>query len=762
MASSRADIPPPFERRALSVMLASLFACTIAPGAAAETAGSAMLADVAVTATRTDVPTDSVAATVTVIDRAALDRRQPRDEADLFTDETDVSMARDERRFGATRVNIRGIEDNRVVQLVDGVPLPDYYNSGGPTNFTMNAVPGTMPDFLKQVEIVRGPASSLYGSNAIGGVVGYITLDPSDILSGDSSTGGRLKAGYTGANNGFTQTVLGAFRTEGTELLLGYSQGQNSETDNQGTVGGTLSSRTRPNPQNTDDKGVLAKLIMRPAAGHKLTATLDMREQQTDTTIMRIPSSLSKVTSMQGDDNVRRVRGSLEWEHKPAGLFYDRMAVRLFQQDSNTTNRNYQSRSNTSSSCSATSGSGNTCFVSQDFNFKQITQGAGVQMDKGFAAGGMEHWLTAGVDLMRVRVEERRNATIWNETTGTQLSALAGETYPTRDFASGVTDTVGVYIQDNITGLAGGRLSLTPGLRADWTRLRPDVDSLAQQTLTQLGRDAEQQTYSAWSPKLGAQWTFTPAVTGYAQVAAGFRAPNYSEVNGAYRNATQYYAIVPNPDLKPERSVGGELGLRLKQGTVRAQASVFDNHYRDFIEQVRLSCPGSSLCYNAASGWSTYTSVNINQVRIYGFDMRGSWEFARGWRMDGAFTYSHGTNEETGQPLNSIDPIRASASVAYGAGDWGAEGRVRAAARKTRIDESSSTYFRTPGYAVVDVSAWKKLTRDTRVTVGITNLFDRKYWLWSDIRQADSTNPSGVDFYSQPGRALNLSMQMDF
>ncbi len=70
-----------------------------------------------------------------------------------------------------------------------GSRLPDYFNGGGPTNYTMNAPSGPMLDFLKQVEIVRGPASSLYGSDAIGGVVGYLTLNPKTSPRATRATG---------------------------------------------------------------------------------------------------------------------------------------------------------------------------------------------------------------------------------------------------------------------------------------------------------------------------------------------------------------------------------------------------------------------------------------------------------------------------------------------------------------------------------------------------------------------------------------------
>lgn len=62
----------------------------------------------------------------------------------------------------------------------------------------------------------------------------------------------------------------------------------------------------------------------------------------------------------------------------------------------------------------------------------------------------------------------------------------------------------------------------------------------------------------------------------------------------------------------------------------------------------------------------------------------------------------------------------------------------------------------------MDLSAWWKLTRNARLTVAANNLFDKKYWLWSDIRQADARNPAGVDFYSQPGRNLAASFEYRF
>ncbi|MDP3743765.1 MAG: TonB-dependent hemoglobin/transferrin/lactoferrin family receptor [Methylotenera sp.] len=719
------------------------------------------LKEVVVTATRSEAAIEDIPATITAIDRDTLDRRLPRDEADLFRDEPDVVVARDARRFGATRVNIRGLEDVRVVQMVDGVRLPDFYNGGGPTNFTQSGPLPVMPDFLKRAEILRGPASSLYGSDAIGGVVGYLTLDPGDLLKRDEKTAFGYRISHFGANDGLANTALAAFRGDHAEVLIGLSHIKANETDNRGNVHTISASRTAPNPQDIEDKGLLAKLILRPADGHKLTAMLEGREQDAKTDVRRLSASLPKVTAMQGDDDSRRVRGSLEWEHKAQAGFYDKLTARLYRQTSDTENSNIQTRTNTGATCSAVSGSGNNCVVNQGFFFEQNTTGGGIQLEKAMDFGAYSHALTYGADLSRVETEEKRDAFVYrNGAPKVPSNTLAGDTFPLRDFANGKTDTAGLFVQDEVGGLLGGKLTLTPGLRYDWRRLKPEVDALAQSVLTANGKQAVEQTDSAVSPKLAAMWRFTPAISGWGQVVRGFRAPNYEEVNGSFRNTAQSYGISPNQDLKPETSIGVELGLRATTAKLRGQVAVFDNRYKDFIESVRLTCPADPSCISGLG--TTFQSRNLSQVNIRGAEARAAWDFTPGWRLDGAVAYAHGTDESTDQPLNSIEPTRLTLGLAHDAGTWGAEARLRAAASKSRVDDSSGTVYRPAGYTTTDLSAWWQLHRTARITASVNNLFDKKYWLWSDIRQADSLNPTGVDFYSQPGRSLSVSLNLDW
>lgn len=754
---------PISHRHQLALAIATIFAQQLAM-AQSQTAPpkSQDLGTTVVTATRIETQAENVSGTVTSIERKVLDRRFIGSSADLFKDEPDIAMAKDLRRFGATRVNIRGIEDNRVLQTVDGVRLPDYYNGGGPTNFTMSATPGSMPDFLKQVEVVRGAASSLYGSDALAGVVGYITLKPQDLLGSEQTTATRLKLSYNGSNQGWTKTALFAARTGSVDWLFGASHNSAQETKNKGEDASKSPTRSKPNPQDNTDYGVLTKAIWRPEPSHKLSWTIEGRESQSKNDILRLATSMPKLTSMQGDDQVRRVRSSLEWEHQPQQAWYDRFSARLFSQNAQTHNHNIALRRNTSATCSAAAGAGNNCSLDQDFFFDQSTRGLNTLVEKAWESVGLTHIVSGGLDWSRVQVEEKRDAKIRNETTGTNLNSLAGETYPLRDFANGRTTQTGLFVQDEIDGLANGALQLAMGVRYDRTQLSPEIDALAQQTLSLLGRTLSAPTHSAVSPKISARWRVDPSLQAYAQLAKGFRAPNYSEVNGAFRNSSQFYSVVPNADLKPETSNGLELGLRGNSDNMRWHIAIFDNRYRDFIETVQLSCPSDPRCYAPSPAWRTNTSINLTKVRIYGAETRSSWTLAPSWQADFALAYSHGENQDNQQALNSIEPMRASAGLMYQTSAWGLETRIRGAARKKDVNDTPSPYFKPAAYATVDLSSWWSPSKNYRIQAGISNLLDKKYWLWSDIRQADAPNPQGVAFYSQPGRSFHLSLQADF
>src|SRR6185437_14362925 len=151
-------------------------------------------------ATRTKRPIDEVPGTISVTTTQDIDRDNMQDMRDLVRNEPGVSVGNQPARGGFSNFVIRGIGGNRVVIMSDGVRVPDFpgSNAGSPTGYTRDFID---LESVKQVEIVRGPASALYGSDALGGVVAYTTKDPSDyLLLGGKNTFASIKGAYSGAD----------------------------------------------------------------------------------------------------------------------------------------------------------------------------------------------------------------------------------------------------------------------------------------------------------------------------------------------------------------------------------------------------------------------------------------------------------------------------------------------------------------------------------------------------------------------------------
>jgi hemoglobin/transferrin/lactoferrin receptor protein len=160
-------------RRALAA--AGLLATPFAALAQGAPATEQQLPAVSVTATRTERAVTDVPGTVTVIDQQTIERNVMKDISDVMRYEPGVSVSNNPGRFGRNSFNIRGIGGNRVLMQVDGIRLPDAFTFGSFSSSTRDVVD---IDALKAVEILRGPGSSLYGSDAIAGVMSYITKDP--------------------------------------------------------------------------------------------------------------------------------------------------------------------------------------------------------------------------------------------------------------------------------------------------------------------------------------------------------------------------------------------------------------------------------------------------------------------------------------------------------------------------------------------------------------------------------------------------------
>ena len=123
---------------------------------------------VVVTATRVPVPLQEVLAPVIVIDRDTIERSAAVDAADLLRFHAGLDVARNGGPGQPTSVFIRGAESNHTLVLIDGVRI-------NPGTIGLPALQNVTPDMVERIEVVKGPRSALWGSDAIGGVINVVT-----------------------------------------------------------------------------------------------------------------------------------------------------------------------------------------------------------------------------------------------------------------------------------------------------------------------------------------------------------------------------------------------------------------------------------------------------------------------------------------------------------------------------------------------------------------------------------------------------------
>ncbi|CAN5455038.1 TonB-dependent receptor [soil metagenome] len=208
----------------VSVSIVSLLLSTTAfaqDGAAPNAAADADAGMIVVTATRIPTPADQVPASVTVLDKAAIDRTQDIGVTELLLRTPGVSMSRNGGYGTATSLRIRGAETDQTVVVIDGVKLNDPSSAGGGYNFA-NLLVGD----VSRIEILRGPQSILWGSQAIGGVVNVVTAMPQKALeaSFDVEAGSRqtvsARAAIGGKSGPLTWRIGGQrFTTDGISAI---------------------------------------------------------------------------------------------------------------------------------------------------------------------------------------------------------------------------------------------------------------------------------------------------------------------------------------------------------------------------------------------------------------------------------------------------------------------------------------------------------------------------------------------------------------
>jgi hemoglobin/transferrin/lactoferrin receptor protein len=737
-------VPCPDRARRVCSVLATGACALLNPAPAAAEEAATQLEEISVISTRTPRRADDVPASVGSIAAQRIEQEGMRDAKDLFRDEVDISVRQGPTRFtaagavtgraGNESVNIRGLDGNRVLLMVDGVRLPNSFSFGA---FGVGRLDFFSVDLLRSADVLRGPASVQYGSDGLAGAVDFRTPEPADLLPSGRTVGGfgRLSGAQVDSSVALTAGVAlrAAEPAPRWQALLMGSVRRGSETDNQGDSGARDSTRTEPNPLDYRINAVLAKGALQLAPAHALKLTLEGFERTQDTEVLSaIAPAATTPTSVLGllaEDRNRRARATLAYEFDdPNARLLQTARLSAYGQDTRTEQTSFEDRNTAPDRI-------------RDNRYEQDLRGLSAQATSDIDAGTITHRLGYGLEWSREDISALRDGSV----------PPFGESFPVKPFPDTRYTLLGAYLQDE---LRLGSLSLIGSLRYDRYELEPEAAGF-------IG-DVTELSDSALSPRVGFVWQASEQLAPYGQFSTGFRAPTPDQVNNGFSNAAAGYRSIGNPNLRAEDARSIELGVRgrLARGLSYSLAA-YRNRYDDFIEQVVVS--GSFTPADPA----IFQFVNLSEARIRGWEARADWDLGAGFGLQAAVAQARGDSETEGvkTPLNSVDPLRATLGARYAAERWSLRAlltgaRAKDAGRIAPAAAGQPAPFAAPGWATLDVGGSWQITDAMRLNAGIDNLFDRHYWRWSDVRGLASTSPV-VDAFTAPGRNAWLNLRID-
>lgn len=686
---------------------------------------------IVITASRKETLLSKVPATISKITADDIEKNLVSDIKDLVKYEPGISVKRQPARFGAALgstgragnegFTIRGIGGNRVLIQVDGIRIPDGFSFGA-----QNVGRGDYADLglVKSVEILRGPNSAIYGSDALAGAVSLITSDINDFIGSDKNFGGLVRATYNSDNNEFAKTLILAKSGDKLSSMISVTQRDFNELENMGKIGGNGSLRTIANPQDGDSLAIMAKANYQINDNHKLRISAENIKTNLASQILSgLSASVDKLTS---HDTSERSRASLELISKFDGVLKS-AHYNLFWQTSKDSQFTDEDRSILADRERLNTFNNEVYGLSTDFN-----------------AQVANHSIVFGGDISKTNQSGIRDG----------VTPPFGETFPTKAFPDTDFTLGGIFLIDDYSL---NNLIISTALRYDFYDLKPK-GLLANSSIIPKAQDG-----SRFSPKIGAIYKFENGISVYGNWGEGFKSPEPSQVNQFFENIAQGYTSIPNSDLKPETNQSYEMGLRYKNGGLSTSLAAFNAKYKNFIEQIYIGGTGRP------GDLFTYQYRNLNRVEINGLEAQLNYKRKDGVGLKLAISYADGNEFDENSvksPLYSIDPLKIILGFGYNPKDkpYGGEISVTSFAQKSADDTNglcSTQCYRPKAFAILDLTTFYRISKSLTLRAAINNIGDQKYSYWNDVRGISETS-SVLDAYTQPGRNFAISITKRF
>lgn len=690
----------------------SLVALAVAAGLASPVFAADKKADdvMVVSGSRMEQKLEDVSGPISVITAEQIEEQVVSNVADLFRYEPGVTAlggAGDAQTF-----IIRGMGENRVKIVRDGVRENDAYKNGGVGQSYFDT------DMIKQVEVVKGPASAAYGSDALGGVIAITTKDAADFLKGRDS---YLDAtsGYASSSHQKMAGFTGALRTGELENLLRYTWRDGGVTQNYDSD---------KNEFDIASQALLFKSQWNLSDSQFLKLTVDYFTEGQDPDAVDLTKAGSVFNQPITDKDTDNL--SLVLDHGIAlqAPWVDRIDSKIYYARTKQTMDQYAS-----SKYPVRPTNPYVTKNSLDHNgFEQKSLGAQVKFSKALdsqrLAWGLEYEHTD------------------NERTRFKAPTVAGdfEGYSELSFPSTTTEHGALWAFDELK--FGERWVLTPGARYDYYRMNPDQDP------AYTGENLKRFSEGEFSPKLGLVFKAHEAANLFAQYSHGYKTPMYDNAFSTLNHQAYGYRIEPNTNLKPESSDGIDLGVRGSAGGFSYEVATFYNKYDDFIELGQVSTEGRT---------AVYQYQNLDKATTKGAEAKADYWLNDLVNVWGNLSYIEGKDGD-GNYINSLSPLKGTLGVRLEQANWNINTALRFADDMSKVgkDAKGNDNIKSAGWGVVDIYAQFKPVQDLQFNVGVFNLFDKEYVNHESITgQSASASTSNK---TEPGRNLSARVKYVF
>ncbi|MBL4720602.1 MAG: TonB-dependent hemoglobin/transferrin/lactoferrin family receptor [Alphaproteobacteria bacterium] len=643
-----------------------------------------ILEAISVTATRNPIKSFEYPGMVTVVGRAEIQSRQASTPADLLNFVPNVEFSGGPRRTGETP-SIRGFDGADVIIMLDGAR--QNYGSAHDGRFFVD------PALLKRVEVLRGTASSLYGSGGTGGVIEFRTVDAEDLLEPGETAGVSTSVGYQTVNREPTATLRAFGRpAEGLDFVGSITK----------RISGSIELGDGEKLDQTDDDIIsgLAKASYSFADFH------------------RIEGAFVSFRNKAEEPNVGQGAGGSDIVQKD------------IRSDTSRLSYSYENPMNNWLDLDLTA-------------YYTETQADELRLD-GNGAGPQGQLLKRDVDTLGGRLDNRSRL-VFSDDIAMTLT-YGGEYY--QDSQDGAADAAerdgvpdaeasfyGVFAQSEITlanpfGDGTGEFLFIPGIRYD-----------NYETTSTLASDNKSDQVS---PRLGLTYMPTDWLMVFSNYGSAFRAPTFDELflTGVHFQipvgAGVTNRFVTNPNLKPQRTrtveVGGGLSfdnVMRRNDHFEVKSSYFRIKGEDFID-LSVNQPALFVACNPfipGNCDGTTTSDNVANAKLWGVEIELSYESDR---LLFAFGFSKldGVNEATGAKLGVLTPNEYTFNTGVKLPEIDAIVGWRMLLAD-KFDNVNSAADARDGFAVHDLYfTWEPKDKDWRgfrLDVGLDNIFDKSY-----------------------------------